>query len=220
MHIAFDLDGTISDPAEGITNALNYALDKLGLPRKNPHDLTKYIGPPLDRIFGDLIGNGDADRIKTAVSLYREHYYRIGYRENTLYQGMNTILDELSKNGNSLYVATTKRTDIAEKCTEYFNITRFFKRILGGGMSRGKHELLTEIKEKEEIESLIMIGDRSMDMAAGKANNCLCVGVLWGYGSKDELLESGADVLLKKPEQILELKKVSTPPETSASPEP
>ena len=202
MNIAFDLDGTISDPAIGITLSLNYALDKLGFPQKDTSLLLKYIGPPLNEIFEDLLGKSDKERIKSAITLYRERYFSCGYRENVIYPEIEAALKELSSNDNNLFIATSKRTDIAKSVTEYFGITHYFKDILGCGLKRKKDELLSEIKKRECTDSLIMVGDRSHDVVAGKATQCFCIGVLWGYGSKKELLDSGADVLLNKPNEL------------------
>jgi len=202
MNIAFDLDGTISDPAIGITLSLNYALDKLGFPQKDTTLLLKYIGPPLNEIFEDLLGKSDEKRIKSAITLFRERYFSCGYRENVIYPEIEAALKELSNNGNNLFIATSKRTDIAKSVTEYFGITHYFKDILGCGLNRKKHELLSEIKKREGTDSLIMVGDRSYDVIAGKATHCFCIGVLWGYGSRKELLDSGADVLLNKPNEL------------------
>jgi phosphoglycolate phosphatase len=205
MIIAFDLDGTISDPVVGITASINYALKKMDLPPKNRQDLEKYIGPPLQDIFADLLGSADEAGIHTAITYFREKYFRSGYRENVIYPGLKPLLAELAAKGHSLYIATSKKTSIAKAVADYFNISKYFKDIFGCGLKREKQELLTRIKMLEKTDRLLMVGDRSHDMSAGKKNDCLCVGVLWGYGSREELLGSGADALCHNPHELREL---------------
>lgn len=205
MIIAFDLDGTISDPIVGVSASINYALSKLGLPEKDQADLEMYIGPPLQEIFADLFGEGKDELIQAAITFFRERYFSIGYSENVIYPGIREILDWLAADGHKLYIATSKKTAIARAVADLFEITKYFKEILGCGLKRKKHDLLNEIKEREDTESLIMIGDRLHDMNAGKECHCFCIGVLWGYGSKEELLGSGADMICSNPYEIKEI---------------
>jgi phosphoglycolate phosphatase len=205
MIIAFDLDGTISDPVVGISASINYALEKLGLPPRNPQDLEAYIGPPLQDIFADLLGKKDSESIHNAITFFRERYFRTGYRENVIYAGIKELLAELVANGHILYIATSKKTSIAKAVADFFRITKYFKDIFGCGLNLEKHELLTRIKALEDKDRLIMVGDRLHDMQAGKKCHCFCVGVLWGYGSKDELLGAGADKVCHNPQDLKEL---------------
>ena len=203
MHIAFDLDGTISDPAVGITASINYALDKMGYPIQDPASLNKYIGPPLQDTFGELLNTDTATTLRTAITFFRERYIRIGYSENVLYPGITEMLHSLKQNGHTLYIATSKRTDIARAVTDYFEVTALFEAVMGCGLNRKKASLLREIREKTSNAPLIMIGDRSHDMIAGKAAGCTCIGVLWGYGNPAELLDTGADRLAGMPEELI-----------------
>ena len=205
MIIAFDLDGTISDPIVGVSASINYALEKLGLPNKDQATLEAYIGPPLQEIFTDLFGEENDELIQSAIIFFRERYFSIGYRENVIYPGIKEILDWLAANGHKLYIATSKKTTIARAVADLFEITKYFEEILGCGLKRKKYELLNEIKEREDTESLVMIGDRLHDMKAGKECHCFCIGALWGYGSKEELLGSGADVICNSPNDIKEI---------------
>ena len=204
MIIAFDLDGTISDPIVGVSNSLNYALKKVGHPERDPSDLKKYIGPPLKDIFVDLFGDENHKYIQPAIAYFRERYFSKGYRENTLYPGVREMLHGLTADAHKLYIATNKKTSVAKAVADMFQIFEYFEDILGCGLKKEKYELLNEIKDRKAAESLIMIGDRSYDMIAGKKCNCLCIGVLWGYGSQEELLASGADANCLHPEKIKE----------------
>lgn len=208
MILVFDLDGTISDPSEGITASLNYALESLGLSKQPVSALTKYIGPSLVDIFSDLLNTRDDELIQKAVMFFRKRYSDTGYKENVLYSEMGRILSVLNQAYNALYIATTKKQEIAISVADYFGISHYFKEVLGCGSKRKKVELLDEIKEKENGHDVVMIGDRHIDMIAGKSTGCFCVGVLWGFGSKKELTGSGADVLLNKPEELLELASI------------
>ena len=163
MIIAFDLDGTISDPVVGITTSINYALKKMGLPARNRQDLEKYIGPPLQDIFADLLEDADETGIHTAITYFRERYFRSGYRENVIYPGIEHLLEQLAACGHTLYVATSKKTSIAKAVADYFNISRYFKDIFGCGLNRQKHELLSRIKALEKTDHLLMVGDRLHD---------------------------------------------------------
>lgn len=205
MIIAFDLDGTISDPIVGIAAAINYALENMGLPQKRQAALEKYIGPPLQDIFRDLLGDRDEKRIRSAILLFRERYFDTGYRENMLYPGIVDALNGLVEDGHTLYIATSKKTAIARSVASYFNISAYFRDILGCGLKRRKYELLEEIQHREKTDRLLMVGDRLHDMEAGKTTRCFCIGVLWGYGSREELLASGADKLCRHPGELREL---------------
>jgi phosphoglycolate phosphatase len=202
--VAFDLDGTLSNPSEGITASINYALEKVNTPRKNPIDLTHYIGPPLNEIFSELLNTKDTKVIGQAISYYRERYFSIGYRENVLYQDIEEMLEILATQGLKLYVATSKRTDIAESVVNYFGLQKYFIQVLGCGLKRKKHELLEEIIKLENNRKLLMIGDRSYDILAGKEVGAKCVGVLWGYGSAVELKKVGADILVQNTQETLD----------------
>ena len=205
MIVVFDLDGTISDPVVGITASINYALKKMDLPARNRQDLEKYIGPPLQDTFADLLANADEAGIHTAITYYREEYLRSGYRQNVIYPGIKQLLAQLTAGGHTLYVATSKKTSIAKSVAYYFNISKYFKDIFGCGLKREKHELLYKIKALEKTDRLLMVGDRLHDMRAGKKCDCFCVGVLWGYGSREELLDSGADIVCQSPQDLRKL---------------
>ena len=202
MIIAFDLDGTISDPIVGVSASINYALEKLHMAKKKQAALKAYIGPPLQEVFADLLGEENDELIQSAIMFFRERYFDIGYRENAIYPGIKELLVWLAANGHKLYITTSKKTTIARAVADLFEITKYFDEILGCGLKRKKYELLNDIKEKEDTQSLVMIGDRLHDMKAGRACHCFCIGVLWGYGSREELVGSGADVICNNPNEI------------------
>lgn len=204
LIVAFDLDGTISDPAEGITSSINHALRALGQAPREERELVQFIGPPLDAIFAALLDQPDAERIREAVRLFRERYIPIGFRENVLYPDSRRMLEQLFAWSVRLYVATGKRRDVAQAVIAHFGLDHLFAAVLGCGLRRQKQELLREIAEREG-RSPVMVGDRSHDMIAGREAGCLCIGVLWGYGSPEELLEAGAHELVATQEDLLSL---------------
>ena len=206
MNILYDLDGTISDPKEGITKSLNYALTKLGHKERESVSLTKFIGPPLKTAFSELLDTNDEDQLSEAILLFRERYIPIGFKENTLYPGIVEMLSAASDSGIRQFIATSKREDIARSVVENFQIDRYFQRVYGCDVGRSKIDLVGELLKIENLEKshTVMVGDRSFDIEAGKANGVKTIGVLWGYGSMAELENAGADQIVASVEELSE----------------
>ena len=200
--LVFDLDGTISDPAEGLTEAINHGLQACGQAPRDRRSLERFIGPSLDRIYAELLDEPEPQRVQTAIAAYRDVYYRDGYRKNRIYEGIPEALAELSGNGFSLYVATAKRQDIAQLVIDYFGLGAHFRGVLGCGLKRQQHALLRDIQQAEPGRHMIMIGDRAGDMEAARAVGADPVGVLWGYGDREELIGAGAARLLELPSEL------------------
>lgn len=200
--LVFDLDGTLSDPAEGLTEAINYGLRACGEPLREPASLERFIGPSLDQIYGELLQRPEPQRVQAAIAAYRDVYYHDGYRKNRLYDGIPDALEQLSGNGFSLYVATAKREDIAQRVVDYFGLTDQFRGVFGCGLKRRKHELLEDIQRAEPGRRMVMIGDRAGDMEAATRVGAEPVGVLWGYGDQEELQGAGAARLLACPTEL------------------
>lgn len=209
--VAFDLDGTLSNPATGITTSLNYALKALGAKEKHPETLTQYIGPPLTQIFSALLATNNGEVIEQAIAHYRERYSAIGYTENTLYENIPAILQTLNREGIRLYVATAKRQDIARLVIAHFGLEKHFVDIFGCSQHQSKADLLKQILNQEKSSTtapnldkpLLMVGDRSYDMTAGREVGAHCIGVLWGFGTIAELTQAGAQTLVKQPYEVL-----------------
>lgn len=197
MHsLYFDLDGTLTDPKLGITRSIQYALGKLDLEVPDVEDLTWCIGPPLLDSFKTIIG--DSGQAARAVQLYRERFSDTGLFENHVYPEMINTLERLQKTGYTLYVATSKPTPYAARIIEHFQMTAFFARIFGSqldGSYADKSDLLQFALEQTKDNPLeaIMIGDRSHDMVGAKNNGMKAIGVLYGFGSEEELISAGAD---------------------------
>jgi phosphoglycolate phosphatase len=205
--IFFDLDGTLTDPKPGITRSIQYALQKLDRPEIPTEDeLTWCIGPPLRASFVKLLGDDrEADR---AVALYRERFSDIGLYENELYDGIGEVLTTLGNAGHRLFVATSKPHVFADRIIDHFGLRPHFTRVFGSeldGTRVDKGDLLGyALKEAAADPSkTLMIGDRSHDMVGAGHNGIKGIGVLYGYGSRDELIGAGALHVCATPAEIL-----------------
>jgi len=209
MNVFFDLDGTLSDPAQGITLSIQHALSRLGAPVPEQQELHWCIGPSLRQSFTRLL-EGDNDRAEQAITLYRERFATVGMYENEVYPGIPDLLDALRQAGCSLYVATSKPQVYAQKILDHFGLTPRFRRIFGpdlNGKRSEKAELLSHALEEEGLipASCWMVGDRMFDIAGARACGLSNIGVLYGYGSREELTEAGADWLAEQPEDVLQI---------------
>ncbi len=185
--IIFDLDGTISDPARGITESINYALNAMGYQSCEIKDLLKFIGPSLDNTFKQLLNTLDCKIIKQAIKHYRKNYIEKGFAQNKLYPEIVWMLQKLKLLNHQLYIATSKRQDIALKVIQHFNITSLFTKILGCGLNLTKTDLLKAIlAEGYTPYNCIMVGDRDLDFNSAKAVNIKSIAVTWGYGCSAE----------------------------------
>jgi phosphoglycolate phosphatase len=205
--IFFDLDGTLTDPKIGITRSIQYALGKLDRPVPLEDELTWCIGPPLLPSLKKLLGDGELAR--KALSLYRERYSDIGLFENHVYPGVEDALSILSNSGRRLFVATSKPGVFAERIIERFELTAYFERVFGAeldGRRSDKTELLSHALQTTGVDPghAIMIGDRMHDMIGARNNGMTAIGVLYGYGGRQELTAAGAHHLCATPEGLLE----------------
>jgi phosphoglycolate phosphatase len=203
----FDLDGTLTDPKPGITGSIQYALRKLDRPVPSQDELTWCIGPPLRASFVRILGaEDDADR---AVALYRERFSDIGLYENAVYDGIGEVLKTLGQSGRRLFVATSKPHVFAERIVTHFALRDHFEYVFGSeldGRRVDKSDLLAYALKETAVDPAraLMIGDRSHDMVGAKNNGMKAIGVLYGYGSRDELLQAGAQHVCATPGGILD----------------
>lgn len=209
-YIFFDLDGTISNSAEGITNSVAYALEKMGICPPPREKLMHYIGPPLIRTFSDDYSLTEAEGLR-AVELYREFYNVTGIFQCTMYQGTDTLLRALRDSGRALVLATCKPTVMATRVLAHFGLSDLFTMISGpelDGTRNEKHEVIAYAMERLGItdpKSILMVGDRRDDALGAKACGVDCVGVLWGFGSEEELLEAGVQKIIEKPLDLMKI---------------
>ena len=205
-YYLFDLDGTLTDPAQGITNSIMYAVRKMGDVPPERSRLYKYIGPPLRNSFEDMGYIGEsADR---ALAYYREYYEVKGMFENSVYPGMEDTLMRLKAAGGTLCVATSKPEKYAKIIIEEFGLGKYFHLVAGSTFDETRltkdqviKYALTELGISN-LSSVIMIGDRKFDILGGHACGVKAAGVLYGYGSRRELEEAGADAVIETVEDI------------------
>ena len=205
-HILFDLDGTLTDPFEGITNSILYALHKMGIAEQDRHKLTAFIGPPLLESFQTYYGLSP-EQARRAVALYREYYARTGIFENAPYPGIFEALGALKSDGCALYVATSKPEPFAERIIEKFGFSPLLEGVAGATLDETrtqKAEVIAYALSRFHIPKAdaLMAGDRRHDVLGAKENGIPCVGVLYGFGSREELLQAGAVRLAAAPQEL------------------
>lgn len=199
-YALFDLDGTLTDPALGITNSIIYALEKMGRDIPPRESLYSFIGPPLIQSFQSLdMTKEEAER---ALQIYREYFSVKGLFENTVYDGIPNALGKLNDCGIKLLLATSKPELYAKQIIEHFGLDKYFTAIYGASMDEkrvDKADVIRYAAKSAGIANLnkaVMIGDRMHDILGAKKNGIVSIGVLWGYGSEDELKEAGADYIV------------------------
>jgi len=200
-YILFDLDGTLTDSSMGITNSVMYALEKYGIEVSDRSELYKFIGPPLQDSFRKYYGFSK-EEAKKAVEYYREYYKDKGIFENLVYDGFEDLLKILKDNSHKLIVVTSKPEVFAKQILEHFDIGKYFTYIAGSnldGTRIEKYEVIKYALESCSITDLskaIMVGDREHDIIGAKKAGIDSIGVLFGYGNRDELEKAGADFIV------------------------
>ncbi len=195
--ILFDLDGTLTDPGVGITNSVAYALLKFGITVPERKALYRFIGPPLIESFKEFYGfSGDDARL--ALKYYREYFTSSGMFENTVYPQVPEMLEALKRAGKRLIVATSKPEPFSEEILKHFGLYGFFEKVAGSTLDETRTEKADVISYALDCcgikpsGSAVMVGDRSHDVLGAKKNGLPCIGVLFGYGSHEELTDAGA----------------------------
>lgn len=207
LTLFFDLDGTLSDPSEGITKSVQHALQCLGRPYPGKSELQHYIGPPLRWTFPRLLGSDDNSLVETAIGYYRERYETVGLFENEVYSGVPELLQQLQGEGYPLYVVTSKPTVYADRIIRHFGLDRFFIDIYGpelDGRFDEKRELVEFILCERCLDPrlTIMIGDRARDVESGRANGTCTIGVTYGFGSVAEITAARPDEICHSTAEI------------------
>ena len=199
-YLFFDLDGTLTDPAPGITNSFKYALKYFGREIPSYETLCTFIGPPLQDTFKNLL-NFEDDKIPEAIKKYREYFAEKGLFENSVYPGIPELLSTLKQNGKKLVVATSKPEDFSIRIIEHFGLSQYFENVCGSlkDQTRTKKDEVIEFAiERNQISDkskILMIGDRKHDILGAKKVGLKSCGVLFGYGSREELETAGADFI-------------------------
>lgn len=202
--ILFDLDGTLTDPGLGITNSVMYALKKFGITETDREKLYRFIGPPLAESFEKYYGFSTLASF-LAVDYYREYYAEKGIFENKLYAGMDVLLEQLCEQGKKLVLATSKPEIFAKKILKHFQIDQYFHFVSGSfldGKRTDKAEVIAHALKECHSSKALMVGDRIHDVIGAKKCGLDCIGVLFGYGSRQELEQSGAKWLVNDVEEL------------------
>ena len=201
-YIFFDLDGTLTDPAEGITNSFIYALKYFGLEIPSYQKLCSFIGPPLVQTFQKEFGFSEENCV-LGVKKYREYFAEKGLFENKVYSGIPEFLLKLKNCGLKLAVATSKPQEYSVKILEHFGLANYFEQICGSAMDESrskKEEVIAYALQKMNVtdkSKVLMVGDREYDIIGAKANGIKSCGVLYGYGSRQEFITTGAEFILE-----------------------
>ena len=209
--ILFDLDGTLTDPALGITNAVAYGLKEIwGIEVEDKKTLNKFIGPPLLEAFSQEYGFSTEDSQKT-LDKYREYYRSRGLFENIMYDGVPEMLAQLRARGKKLFVATSKPEEFSIKILKHFGIYDYFDFVAGASFDTSRAKKSDVIKYTHDqngiadVSRLIMVGDREHDVLGAKAHGIETIGVLYGYGNREELTSAGAKYIAETAADILKL---------------
>ncbi len=201
----FDLDGTVSNNFEGISRCLNFALERLGLRQLSDAEVLPFVGPPfresLPRVFPGI-------DVEAALGFYRERYEMSGWLENNLYDGMAQAIRTLHLQGFTIALCTSKPRIFAERIIEHFDLARYFDGVHGpelDGKFDRKTDLLAYLIQhyKTVPTTALMIGDRNKDVEAALHVGAHSLGVLWGFGSREELASAGAHHIVSRPDELV-----------------
>lgn len=199
-YILFDLDGTLTDPGIGITNSVMHALKKYGILVDDRRELYKFIGPPLTESFEKFYGFSSNESVK-AVEYYREYFIDKGIYENSVYEGIPELLSLLKESNKTIILATSKPEVFAKRILDHFDLSRYFSFVAGSNLDE------TRVKKDEVIQyalescgiidksKAVMVGDREHDIIGAAKAGIQSVGVLYGYGDREELEKAGADYI-------------------------
>ncbi len=210
--ILFDLDGTLTDSSQGITNSAAYALEKMGFERPSKQDLLPFIGPPLQESFKQFYHLSEKES-QQAVTFYREYFAEKGIFENILYPEVSETLLRLKENGKQLLLATSKPEHFARIILNHFQLTDYFTEIAGAsldGKLGAKGDVIALALQRigiTDTSTCLMVGDRKHDILGAKANQMDSAGVLYGFGSREELSQAGATFIIDRLADIHRVKK-------------
>ena len=202
--ILFDLDGTLTDPKEGITKSIIHALQSLQVEIPDDATLTSFIGPPLQQSFASL--GLSKEQVDDAIHAYRERFIVTGMYENKVYAGVPDMLAQLKQCGFKLAVATSKPKPFALTILKHFELDQYFDYIAGSnldGRKTAKADVIAHaLSQLDDVISAVMVGDRKYDILGAKTHKLSSIGVTFGYGSREELEQAGADKIVASVEEL------------------
>lgn len=209
-YIAFDLDGTLTDPENGLVSGFIYALDKIGIPNEARGDLKRFIGPPLYEYWQSEFGF-TAEESAHAIDVFREYYDIYGWWDNKVYDGVETMLVDLRSAGKILAVATSKPEVTAKKVLFRFGLDKYFHFIAGAESGTVRHtkaqviEYCLENLGSPDKEKCILVGDRCYDAEGARLSGIDSLGILWGHGSENEIKASGFTAMAKTTDDVVSM---------------
>ena len=205
--VLFDLDGTLTDSGEGIINCATLALRHFGLPIPPYEDMRTFVGPPLHDSFVRF--GVPADQTDEAIQVYRSRYIPTGMFENTPYPGIRELLEKLQSEGYTLYVATSKPEEMSVTILNRFDLAKYFHRICGASIDSSrstKDAVIAYLLESSGAKAdMVMVGDTKYDILGAKTHGIPAIGVGWGYGKVEEMVEAGAVGIAGTMEELVEL---------------
>lgn len=210
QYILYDLDGTLTDPREGITKSVQYALAKMGIEEPDLSALEHFIGPPLYDEFRRCYDFDDV-QAKQAVAAYRERFSVDGWKENILFDGVPAMLKTLRAAGKTLAIASSKPTLFVEKILELFEIASYFD-VVSGATLDGSISTKAQVVEQaltllsvKDRKSAVLVGDRMHDVEGARSCGIDCVGVTFGFGGLQELQQAGAKYIVQDFAELMHL---------------
>lgn len=209
-YILFDLDGTLTNSELGITKSVQHALKKFGIEVEDRTILRPFIGPPLGESFQVYYGLSKEES-EQAIKYYRERFSVKGLYENEVYEGVEKMLQDLKESGKKLILATSKPEKFTMLILEHFDLLKYFDFVAGATMDGSRGEKADVIRYALEISGIedkteaIMVGDRKFDILGAKENGLASIGVLYGFGDREELTEAGADYIVERAEDIVKV---------------
>ena len=205
--VFFDLDGTLTDSAEGITKCAQLALSHFGLDYPDLNELKVFVGPPLREMFPKF--GVPAEKVEEAVTVFRSRYLTVGKFENSPYDGIVEMLEALKRMGKKLYIATSKPEKIAKEILAHFDLDKYFDNICGATMdgSRDSKESVIAylLSETKDLGSVVMVGDTDFDVIGAASHGISTIGVSWGYGKVSDMEAAGAKAIANTPKELFEL---------------
>lgn len=205
--ILFDLDGTLTDSGEGIINCASLALEHYGIPIPTREEMRVFVGPPLHETFVKF--GVPEDRAGEAIEIYRSRYVPVGMFENSPYPGIREMLEKLHAQGHQLYVATSKPEWMSVKILEHFDLAKYFTRICGASMDTSrssKSAVIAYLLEQcQDVSEAVMVGDTAFDVIGARKHNIPTIGVSWGYGKVEDMVNAGATAIVYTTDALFDL---------------
>lgn len=205
--VFFDLDGTLTDSGEGIINCATLALNHFGLPVPSRQEMRVFVGPPLDQTF--IRFGVPSDKTDEAIRVFRSRYTTVGKFENFPYPGVREMLESLKAEGCRVFVATSKPESLANEVLNHFDLAKYFEKICGATMDGSRSHKADVIRyllaQVSGVENIVMVGDTAYDVIGAAEHQIPCIGVSWGYGLVEDMLNAGAVKIAHSPEELAQM---------------